>query len=72
MTKNHYYTISKASRLLGKESNRKLVRRLIRYAKIETCQIGNSICIDERGLRSLRKAVKAWDARPRLSHLAST
>lgn len=71
MKQTRYYTISEAARILGKAGNRKLIRKLIRILKLETTTIGKSICIDHRGFRVLTKAVSEWDARLRISELAT-
>ena len=72
MAQNHFYPISETARILNKTGNRKLLRKLIRYKRIKTTVIGNSICIDDQGLRALRSAVTEWDARLRINDLAAT
>jgi hypothetical protein len=72
MPKARYHTISDAARALGKEKNRKLLRRLIAFKKIETFEIGNYTCIDDAGLATLAEAVHEWDGRLRLKALAAS
>lgn len=70
MPRTHPYTISEAARELGKERNRKLIRKLIRAKKIKTFVVGSATCIAPEGFGVLKKAVHEWDGRSRLNSLA--
>ena len=60
-----FFSLSEAARQLGKPGNRKLMRALIAHHEIPTYHAGTARILDRDGMQRLRRALIAWDLRPR-------
>jgi hypothetical protein len=64
-----FFSLSDVARLLKKEGNRKLLKKLVRYYGIKHFYCGRDLIFDQEGVDALTEAVRAWDSRPRLSEI---